>query len=164
MTSAIKVDTVGNNFDISGKMMLQISPEMSKLSRYTNTYVDSLINTMSPDEIAANAEKLANGIHPMIILKDYTAGKSHPFQKICPSDWFQYEEPAPEFEWELVDSVTTVLGYECKGARCSFRGREWIVYYCVGDTCYGRAMENFTGFPDWLWPPTMPTGSTHLSA
>ena len=122
------VDTVSNSIDTRDKMMLQISPEMSKFSSYTNMNVDSLINTMSPDEIVANAEKLVNGI-PMIILKDYAAGKFTHSEKIC-LDWFKYEEPAPEFEWELVDSVTTVLGYECKGARCSFRGREWMVYYC----------------------------------
>lgn len=140
-----KVDTVGNNFDIRDKMMLQISPEMSKFSSYTNMNVDSLINTMSPDEIAANAEKLANGI-PMIILKDYTAGKFTHSEKIC-VDWFKYEEPAPEFEWELVDSVTTVLGYECKGARCSFRvvnGWCTIVRRYLLWTGHG----NFTDFPD----------------
>lgn len=49
------VDTVSNSIDTRDKMMLQISPEMSKFSSYTNMNVDSLINTMSPDEIVANA-------------------------------------------------------------------------------------------------------------
>ncbi len=44
-------------------------------------------------------------------------------------DWFCYEDDMPELEWELTDSVTNVLGYECHSAVCNFRGREWMAFY-----------------------------------
>lgn len=32
--------------------------------------------------------------------------------------------------WEMRDSICRILGYDCIKATCSFRGREWIVYFC----------------------------------
>ena len=40
-----------------------------------------------------------------------------------------YDEPLPAIEWELDDAVCGILGYRCMKARCSFRGREWSVWY-----------------------------------
>lgn len=40
-----------------------------------------------------------------------------------------YDEPLPAIEWELDDAVCEILGYRCMKARCSFRGREWSVWY-----------------------------------
>lgn len=121
--------TLQENYD-SDNMLLQIGPGgLSKFSSYKNLTVDSLIMRSSPDQIAQAAMdgKLSNGEF-MTIYKNYPEGRLTHTEKIC-QDWFRYDEEMPALDWELTDSVTTVLGYECQSARCSFRGREWTVFY-----------------------------------
>ena len=125
-------DTTGSLKDAydGDQMLLQISPNgLSKFSSYKNLTVDSIIANLSEEQMiaAAQSDKLANGDF-MTIFKNYPEGKLTHTEKIC-MDWFRYDEDMPELEWELTDSVTTVLGYECHSAVCNFRGREWTAFY-----------------------------------
>lgn len=126
------VDTTGSlseDYD-SDNMLLQIGPEgLSKFSSYNNLTVDSILMRSTQEQIAEAAieGKLSNGEF-MTIYKNYPAGHLTHTEKIC-QDWFRYDEEMPSLDWELTDSVTTVLGYECQSARCKFRGREWTVFY-----------------------------------
>lgn len=127
-----RVDTTGTIDDnmSSDNMLLQIgSGGMSKFSSYRNLTVDSIIMRSSQEQIvnAAIDGKLSTGEF-MTIYKNYPAGRLTHTEKIC-QDWFRYEEEMPSLDWELTDSTTTVLGYECQSARCKFRGREWTVFY-----------------------------------
>ncbi|MDE6379016.1 MAG: GLPGLI family protein [Muribaculaceae bacterium] len=126
------IDTTGSLEDnfTSDDMLLQIGPDgLSKFSCYKNLTVDSIILRTSDDQLykAASEGKLNNGEF-MTIFKNYPSGKLTHTEKIC-MDWFRYEEDMPKLEWELTDSVTNVLGYECQSAKCSFRGREWTAFY-----------------------------------
>lgn len=126
------IDTTGQLEDnvSSDNMLLQIGPDgLSKFSSYKNLTVDSILMRSSQEQIvdAAVEGKLSNGEF-MTIYKNYPSGKLTHTEKIC-QDWFRYEEDMPSFDWELTDSVTNVLGYECHGARCRFRGREWTAFY-----------------------------------
>ena len=126
------VDTTGQLGDniSSDNMLLQIGPDgLSKFSSYRNLTVDSIIMRSSHEQIAnaAMEGKLSTGEF-RTIYKNYPAGKLTHTEKIC-QDWFRYDEDMPQLEWELTDSVTTVLGYECHEAKCEFRGRKWTVYY-----------------------------------
>lgn len=126
------VDTTGMLEDniSSDNMLLQIGPDgMSKFSSYKNLTVDSILMRSTQEQIvsAASDGKLSNGEF-MTIYKNYPAGKLTHTEKIC-QDWFRYDEDMPQLEWELTDSVSTVLGYKCLSARCKFRGREWTVFY-----------------------------------
>lgn len=126
------VDTTGSlsdNYE-SDNMLLQIAPGgLSKFSSYKNLTVDSIIMRSSSEQIAQAAMdgKLSNGEF-MTIYKNYPDGKLTHTEKIC-MDWLRYDEDIPRFEWQLTDTVATVLGYECRGAKCSFRGREWTILY-----------------------------------
>lgn len=44
-------------------------------------------------------------------------------------DDIMYEETLPEMAWELQDSVTSICGHLCRGARATFRGRTYYVFY-----------------------------------
>ena len=112
------------------QMLLQIGPDgLSKFSSYKNLTVDSIIMRSSQEQIvnAATEGKLSTGEF-MTLYKNYPIGKLTHMEKIC-QDWFRYDEDMPQFEWELTDSTTNVLGYECQSAKCKFRGREWTVFY-----------------------------------
>lgn len=126
------VDTTGSLEDniSSDNMLLQIGTNgLSKFSSYKNLTVDSILMRSTQEQIADAAieGKLSTGEF-MIIYKNYPAGRLTHTEKIC-QDWFRYEEEMPSLDWELTDSVATVLGYECQSARCKFRGREWTVFY-----------------------------------
>lgn len=126
------IDTTGQLEDniSSDNMLLQIGPDgLSKFSSYRNLTVDSIIMRSSQEQIAnaAMEGKLSTGEF-MTIYKNLPAGKLTHTEKIC-QDWFRYDEDMPQLEWELTDSVTTVLDYECREAKCEFRGRKWTVYY-----------------------------------
>lgn len=126
------VDTTGTIDDniSSDQMLLQIAPGgMSKFSSYRNLTVDSLIANMTAEQLqsAVVEGKLSNGEF-MTIYKNYPAGRITHTEKIC-TDWFRYEEDMPDLQWELTDSTAVVLGYECRSAECTFRGRKWKVLY-----------------------------------
>ena len=126
------IDTTGTLEDniLNDNMLLQIGPDgLSKFSSHKNLTVDSILMRSTQEQIvdAAIEGKLSNGEF-MTIYKNYPAGRLTHTEKIC-QDWFRYEEEMPTLDWELTDSVTTVLGYECQSARCRFRGREWTVFY-----------------------------------
>ncbi len=113
------------------KMLLQIAPDgLSKFTSLTSITTDSVIMNTTPEQ---RAEAIMNGKlkkgESMNVFKNYPSpGRMTNTEIVC-EDWFRYEEEIPDFGWELTDSVKTILGYECNGARCSFRGREWTVYY-----------------------------------
>lgn len=113
------------------KMLLQIAPDgLSKFTSLTSITTDSVIMNTTPEQRAEAIMdgKLKKG-ESMNVFKNYPSpGRMTNTEIVC-EDWFRYEEEIPDFGWELTDSVKTILGYECKGARCSFRGRDWTVYY-----------------------------------
>lgn len=127
------VDTTGTLEDnyASDRMLLQIAPEgISKFSSYKNLTVDSLLLSLTTEQVgqAATEGKLSNGEF-MTIYKNYpSSGRLTHTEKIC-QDWFKYEEEIPALNWEMLDSTLNVLGYECQGAKCNFRGREWTAFF-----------------------------------
>ncbi len=127
------VDTTGQLSEeySTDRMLLQIAPNgLSKFSSYKNLTVDSLLMSLAQEQIreAATEGRLSNG-EPMTIYKNYPEGKLTHTEKVC-LDWFRYDEDMPQLNWELTDSTANILGYECRGAVCNFRGRKWIAFYC----------------------------------
>lgn len=58
---------------------------------------------------------------------------------------YRYEEPIPEFEWNLEDGTMEVMGYECKKATTKWRGREWTAWY--SDIPLSAGPWKFNGLP-----------------
>ena len=46
------------------------------------------------------------------------------------ADDLKYEEPLPQQDWTLADSVKTICGYTCHQAKTDLYGRTWTVWYC----------------------------------
>lgn len=42
---------------------------------------------------------------------------------------FLYEEEMPQYDWQLADNDTLLLGYKCFEAKTEYRGRVWRVFY-----------------------------------
>lgn len=60
--------------------------------------------------------------------------KNYPEGKVTEKAYFdgerrRYEEDWEKPEWEITDSVKTVIGYECFKATAEFRGRKWTAWF-----------------------------------
>ena len=45
-------------------------------------------------------------------------------------DSYTYQEDIPQIDWVLSDSTKMICGYLCHQATATFRGRNWIAWYC----------------------------------
>lgn len=42
---------------------------------------------------------------------------------------YQYTQPVPKIDWQLVEADTTICNVPCKKAMCRFGGRDWTAWY-----------------------------------
>lgn len=109
------------------RMILQVGYGVSKFSSYRTMQIDSLIKVSTADQVQANPERYIGGTS-WSVFKNYPIGKFTTTDKIA-TDWFLVEELIPEQQWTLTDETKEILGYKCKSAKCSFRGRDYTAYY-----------------------------------
>ena len=60
--------------------------------------------------------------------------------------FFRYEEPMTTPKWEMINGDTVIVGYHCKKAKTTFRGRTWIVWYTL-DIPYRDGPWKLFGLP-----------------
>ena len=63
------------------------------------------------------------------LLENVNANKLSYYGKIS-IDKFMYHEEVPHIDWALSDSTKEICGYLCHQATATFRGRNWIAWYC----------------------------------
>ena len=120
-------DTTDITSYVEDRMILQVSYGMSKFMSYRTMRADSLISASTSDQIKANPGRYIGG-ETFSIYKNYPSGKFTVTDRIA-TDWFLFEEAIPVQEWTMTEDTKTILGYECRSARCRFRGREYVAYY-----------------------------------
>ena len=120
-------DTTDITSESTDRMILQVGYGISKFSSYRTMQIDSLIRMSTADQVQANPERYIGGTS-WSVYKNYPTGKFTTTDKIA-TDWFLVEELIPEQQWTLTDETKEILGYKCKSAKCSFRGREYTAYY-----------------------------------
>ena len=120
-------DTTDVTSESTDRMILQVGYGISKFSSYRTMQIDSLIKVSTADQVQANPERYIGGTS-WSVYKNYPTGKFTTTDKIA-TDWFLVEELIPEQQWTLTDGTKEILGYQCKSAKCSFRGREYTAYY-----------------------------------
>ena len=63
------------------------------------------------------------------LLENVNANKLSYYGKVS-IDKFMYHEEVPHIDWALSDSTKEICGYLCHQATPTFRGRNWIAWYC----------------------------------
>lgn len=121
-------DTTDNTKFKEDVMILQFGMRMSKFYSYQTMVFDSLLSISSPEEVLANINKFRGG-ESFVIYNDFAKGEMEYIDKIA-QDYISYTEPTPSFEWQLLDEEKEILGLPCKRAECSFRGRNYVAWYC----------------------------------
>ena len=70
------------------------------------------------------------------LLENVNANKLSYYGKVS-IDKFMYHEEVPHIDWALSDSTKEICGYLCHQATATFRGRNWIAWYCDIPKCVG---------------------------
>ena len=114
--------------------ILQLGRNYAQSMRYGTYKSDSVLQLMDKKKRDALTSTQLNRIQVanrwqgseriLFDLKAQTLNRIECVDILC-----RYIEPIPDFDWEFLPGDKTVLGYKCRKARCSFRGREWTAWY-----------------------------------
>lgn len=108
-------------------LLLQVGRNVTKFYSYKNWQTDSLVRVTPPEQVMANLGSFHGGVRDELF-RDRKAGRLTHTDQIG-MDHLLYTEPLPDCGWELVDGERTILGYACRRARCTFRGRSYEAWY-----------------------------------
>ncbi len=108
-------------------LLLQVGRNVTKCYSYKTWQTDSLVRVTPPEQVLANLGSFHGGVQD-VIFRDQKAGRLTHIDQIN-MDHLLYTEPLPAIDWELADGERSILGYACRRARCSFRGRNYEAWY-----------------------------------
>ena len=73
--------------------------------------------------------KYPNRSSLQVLIGKPKAGK-YTYMNSIGADDLKYEEPVPQPDWMLTDSIKTICGYTCHQAKAGLYGRTRMVWYC----------------------------------
>ncbi|OJV87187.1 MAG: hypothetical protein BGO34_12615 [Bacteroidia bacterium 44-10] len=141
-----KIDTLENRLR-EDLWILQIGKDISKFYSYYTFQSDSLHSTAEGKqkgrEILDQAfsdlkknkdvDKFLNSFPRKrggeCVYKNYPQGKSSVTDYIGHGEYVVYEDDLHNQDWQVTDSLKTILGYNCQQVVCDFRGRHWTVWF-----------------------------------
>ena len=112
---------------VEGRRLLEVGSRRTKFYSYKTWQTDSLVRVTPPEQIMANLGSFHSGVRDELF-RDQTTGRLTHTDQIG-MDHLLYSEPLPAIDWELEDGERTILGYACRRARCTFRGRSYEAWY-----------------------------------
>lgn len=111
--------------------ILEIGDTVSKYESYGSYRLDSVLvgkQQMTNGEFL----KTYNMYRPdfkEVLLENANTNRLSYYGKIS-IDSYTYQEDIPQIDWVLSDSIKVICGYLCHQATATFRGRNWIAWYC----------------------------------
>lgn len=143
----------------NGLTMLQIGNRYNRFWDYYQMRWDSLVDGNSRGEIsdmdAFNAA-MASGKKKTLeenILIDKIKNNEIVQRTAGSTQKYQYEEPCPELNWEILEGDTIIAGYKCNKAKTSLFGRDYIAWYSPEiNLPYGP--YKFSGLPGLIFRVT----------
>lgn len=132
-------DTLENK-ERNDLLILQIGKKISKCYSYYSSQVDSLLALPDGDKIAGKmisdamkSDDFMKGNYPHKRMKAYVY-KNYPQGKMTVTDGLSlqdyiYEDDLNAQDWQITDSIKTILDYSCQKAECNFRGRQWTAWF-----------------------------------
>ena len=133
-----------NDHPMEDLLLLQVGRNVSKCYSYKTWQTDSLVRVTPPEQVLANLGSFHGGVQD-IFFRDAAAGRLTHTDQIG-MDHLLYTEPLPDCGWKLADGERTILGYACRRARCSFRGRNYEAWYAP-DIAVSAGPWKFGGLP-----------------
>jgi GLPGLI family protein len=68
------------------------------------------------------------GAFPSDLYKDYRKKEIRVRDNVSIYNFVYKDELKPQ-DWEILSDTTTILGYHCQNAQCSWRGRDWTAWF-----------------------------------
>lgn len=144
-SAGIKVSYEYHFFTVRGTevrrpMILTFNNDKSKFYNPDTNRIDSICN--SP-EGRAEYDKYINSIEwtretiknmparweKMYVEKNRVNNEMTVYDTVAGEDRYNYTEALGDIDWELADSVSNILGYDCLMAECDYHGRHWTVWF-----------------------------------
>ena len=116
-----------NDDPMEDLLLLQVGRNVTKFYSYKTWQTDSLVRVTPPEQIMANLGSFHSGVRDELF-RDQAAGRLTHTDQIG-MDHLLYTEPLPDCGWKLADGERTILGYACRRATCTFRGRNYEAWY-----------------------------------
>lgn len=116
-----------NEHPMEDLLLLEVGSRRTKFYSYKTWQTDSLVRVTPPEQIMANLGSFHSGVRDELF-RDQTTGRLTHTDQIG-MDHLLYSEPLPVIDWELEEGERTILGYACRRARCTFRGRNYEAWY-----------------------------------
>lgn len=111
--------------------ILEIGDTVSKFESYGSYRLDSALvgkQQMTLGEYFDFYNKYSPDFKEFL-LENVNVNKLSYYGKVS-IDKFMYHEEVPHIDWALSDSTKEICGYLCHQATATFRGRNWIAWYC----------------------------------
>ncbi len=125
-------------------LLLQVGRNVTKCYSYKTWQTDSLVRVTPPEQVMANLGSFHSGVRNELFCDQAADRLTHTDQ--IGMDHLLYTEPLPDCGWELADGERTILGYACRRARCTFRGRSYEAWYAPEIAVSGGPWK-FGGLP-----------------
>lgn len=125
-------------------MLLQAGGKTSKFFSYKTLQRDSLLRVTPSEQVLANPGNFKGGVQ-YAVFQNYPQGELTFTDKIA-TDYLFYTEPLPEIGWELSPRTREIIGYTCRRATCTFRGRNYEAWY-TEEIPLGLGPWKFRGLP-----------------
>ena len=142
-------------------LLLQVGRNMTKCYSYKTWQTDSLVRVTPPEQVMANLGSFHSGVKD-ILFRDQAAGRLTHTDQIG-MDHLLYTESLPDCGWELADGERTILGYACRRATCTFRGRNYEAWYAP-EIAVSAGPWKFGGLPGLILAIRDDTGVLDLEA
>lgn len=133
-----------NEHPMEDLLLLQIGHNVTKCYSYKTWQTDSLVRVTPPEQVMANLGSFHGGVKD-VLFRDQVAGRLTHTDQVG-MDHLLYTEPLPAIDWELADGERTILGYACRRATCTFRGRNYEAWYAPEIAVSGGPWK-FGGLP-----------------
>lgn len=124
--------------DLTNQYVLLANTTESKFYSPITAYIDSLNSTpegkakiqeMSRAALnSGNFDGIPKPDGTMYVVKSFITKKLRHYD-MAGLEKYTYEEPITQWNWEISDSTTLILGYECIMAVTNFHGRKWTAWF-----------------------------------
>lgn len=131
-------------------MLLQLGNNVSSYTDYNEFLYDSLYTALGPKETSMSSllMKLSpykKGTEKLRIYKNYPVGKITSTYNIL-GDYYISEEVLSPQNWTVSNQYDKILGYNCRKATTSFRGRDYTAWFST-DIPINVGPWKFSGLP-----------------
>ncbi len=150
-------DTAFTEKKTEAQTILLIGSKYSAFLDYNTLRKDSLYNALSKSGMGAMeviGQTLSVGRQIKFdptVMKNYPEAGEYTFQQMITSrDNYRYTDKNVEIDWVLGDEKKTLRGYECQQATCTYRGRDYVAWYCP-EIALNDGPYVFSGLPGLIF-------------